>query len=147
MEKKTGKILALLLSVAILFGACKKEAEPGSVDQKALDQESIEVYAKANNLNGQFTSTGLYYVIITEGDENHPDEESIVTVTYDGYYLDGSHLDKGEFFQSRLSRLIPGWIEGISLIGVGGQIKLIIPEHLGYENGVLVFDVTLHYFS
>ena len=49
-------------------------------------------------------------------------------------------------------RVVKGWAEGISLIGVGGKETLYIPSELGYgeqgnqgiePNSTLVFDVQL----
>ena len=111
------------------------------------DREEIEQYAKENNLNGQFTESGLYYIIIDEGNGKHPISGSTITVSYKGYFLDGIVFDEGDFFTANINNLIIGWQEGIPLIGEGGKIKLIIPSHLGYNDGVRVFDVSLHYFS
>lgn len=146
MEFKLGRILILLFTVAVVFGACKKEEEPG-IDQKALDHEKIEQYVIDENLNGQFTESGLYYVIVAEGTGEHPKLTSNITVSYDGFYINGDLLDSGKFFTSRLDGLIKGWQEGIPFIGTGGKIKMVLPSHLGYNNGIIIFDVTLHYFA
>lgn len=147
MDFKKGNIFILLLAVAVLFGACKKDEEPSGIDQKADDHEKIEQYVADNNLDGQFTDSGLYYVINETGNNDHPDLTSVITVSYNGYYINGDLLDSGNFFTSKLSGLIEGWKEGIPLIGTAGKIKLILPSHLGYGNGIIIFDVTLHYFS
>ena len=51
-----------------------------------------------------------------------------------------------------LDRVIPGWTEGLQLIGEGGKAVLYIPSELGYgsrgsgsiePNSTLVFDVEL----
>ena len=51
-----------------------------------------------------------------------------------------------------LDRVIPGWTEGLQLIGEGGKAQLYIPSELGYgANGTggiepystLIFDVEL----
>lgn len=48
--------------------------------------------------------------------------------------------------------MIPGWEEGIKLVGKGGKIKLIIPPSLAYgavpvgtipANSTLIFDVEM----
>ena len=83
-------------------------------------------------------------MIEIEGSDEHPKFNSVITVSYRGYYLDGSVLDEGSYYTERLNLLIAGWQEGIPLIGEGGKIKMIIPSHLAYGNGILIFDVTLH---
>jgi FKBP-type peptidyl-prolyl cis-trans isomerase FkpA len=140
--KKEIKYLSLILFVGFLFvfSACKKEEEP---DQKLVDQETIENYVQENNLNGQFTDSGLYYIIHKAGNDKHPTVTSNVTVKYKGYYLSGSIFDLSDYYTFNLSNLIEGWKEGLPLIGEGGEITLLIPGHLGYNDGVRAFDITL----
>lgn len=147
MDIRFGKILILLMAITVLFGSCKKDVEDDGLDQKVEDHAKIEQYVADNNLDGQFTESGLYYVIKEPGNGDHPDQNSIITVSYDGYYINGDLLDSGDFFTSKLSGLIGGWKEGIPLIGTAGKIKLILPSDLGYNNGIIIFDVTLHYFA
>ncbi len=141
---KTG--LGLLLFAMILIGACNKSEDEGPSIQDQ-EHEQIQQYVDDNQLNGQFTESGLYYIIETQGSDKHPKFNSIITVTYEGYYLDGTVLDEGSFYTERLNLLITGWQQGIPFIGEGGSIKMIIPSHLAYRNGVLIFDVTLHNFT
>jgi len=101
-----------------------------------------------NNLNGQFTSSGLYYKIIESGSAAHPDTNSNVTVAYKGYFLSGAIFDENDYTTFKLNNLIEGWKEGIPLIGEGGEITLLVPSHLGYgDNAVRAFDITLHKFT
>jgi FKBP-type peptidyl-prolyl cis-trans isomerase FkpA len=137
-------ILLMTVIFMTLFASCKKQDDGD--EQKQLDHETIEQYALDQNLNGTFTSSGLYYEIVVPGGNNHPGLNSVVTVTYKGYYLNGDILDEGSNFTERLNNLIAGWKEGIPKIGEGGKIKLVIPRHLAYGDAILVFDVTLHYF-
>ena len=135
---------------SIVFSSCEK-----NTDMSEVDHNLIVGYASENNLDGEFTSSGLYYVIDEPGSANHPTINSQVTVSYVGYTLDGAVFDDGDFVTFWLYQVITGWQEGIQLIGEGGKIKLIIPSELAYgsngsgsigSNEVLVFDVTLHYF-
>jgi len=137
----------LLLS----FGSCKKTDQ-----QAAKDRQTIEDYVKTNNLQGNFTASGLYYVITQAGSDSRPTNSSTVTVDYKGTFLDGSVFDQGTNVTFPLYQVIQGWQEGIPLIGAGGKIILIVPSGLAYgssgrgsipPNSVLRFDVTLHSFS
>lgn len=151
-------LLGLLFITAILFTSCGKD-KPGywsQDEQNAKDRQLIEDYAAANNLDGQFTDSGLYYVIDEPGGEAKPTSTSKISVYYKGYYLDGVALDEGDLNDVYLSNLIPGWREGIQLIGKNGKIKLIIPSVLGYghtpsqgvrADAVLVFDILLKDFT
>jgi FKBP-type peptidyl-prolyl cis-trans isomerase len=146
MKRIESIYLAVLLAVIMVTGACNKSEEEGP-SQQEIEHEQIQQYADDNQLNGEFTDRGLYYVIETEGSANRPKFNSVITVSYRGYYLDGTVLDEGSFYTERLNLLIEGWKEGIPLIGEGGKIKLIIPSHMAYRNGILIFDVTLHSFT
>ena len=136
------------LSLSIL--SCKKDA-----NQPEVDHNIIEAYVQENNLDGQYTSSGLYYVIDEPGADDHPTINSQVTVSYVGYTLDDVVFDEGDFVTFGLYQVIEGWQEGLQLIGEGGKIKLIIPSGLAYgangsgsiqPNEVIAFDITLHYF-
>lgn len=140
MKHPTIGLMVILLMV--FLSACKKDT-----DQNEIDHGLIEEYVLENNITGAFTPSGLYYHIEDPGGDIHPTLESNVTVTYNGYTLTGSAVDHGSFVNFELDRLIAGWQEGIPLIGESGEIKLIIPSELAYNKGVLVFDITLHYFS
>lgn len=140
---KRWMILFCLIGV---FAGCKREKKQRS---------AIEDYAKTHNLNGQFTSSGLYYVIETEGTGGHPPSTSTVTVEYKGTLLDGTQFDATPFgkpAEFSLDQVIQGWQEGIPKFQKGGRGKLIIPSALGYgkqaqtkipANSVLVFDIYL----
>ncbi len=151
-------LIGFLFLSALIFSSCGKD-KPGywsQDEQNAKDRQLIEDYVSANNLSGQFTNSGLYYVISEPGGAEKPGSTARISVQYSGYYLDGVLLDQGDLNDAYISNLIPGWQEGIQLIGKGGKIKLIIPSVLGYghtpANGVradavLVFDIFLKDFT
>lgn len=102
------------------------------------------------------TESGLQYIIVEPGNDNHPGPASQVSVRYKGALTDGTVFDEveegAEPIVLGLDRVIPGWTEGIQLIGEGGKIKLFIPSRLGYgergagsiaPNSTLIFDVEL----
>jgi len=147
--KHTLVFLTALVFITV-FSSCKKDS-----NQDEIDHNLIVAYAAENQLDGEFTSSGLYYVISEPGSANHPTTNSQVTVSYRGYKLNGTTFDSGEYVRFYLYQVIKGWQEGISLIGENGKIKLIIPSDLAYgsssagsigPNEVLVFDVELHFF-
>lgn len=104
------------------------------------------------------TESGLAYKIIAAGDESaKPSETDEVEVHYHGTLIDGkvfdSSVERGKTISFPLDRVIPGWTEGLQLIGKGGKIKLVIPSNLGYGDrgappkipggSTLIFDVEL----
>ena len=148
----------LLILMVMMVSSCGKD-KTGYWDQNQqneVDRQLIEDYALKNNLNGQFSNSGLYYVIIEQGGMGKPVPSSKITVGYKGYYLDGVALDQGTLTDFYLSNLIVGWQEGIQYIGKGGEIKLILPSSLAYghtppsgvrTDAVLVFDINLIDFT
>ncbi|MCX6188380.1 MAG: FKBP-type peptidyl-prolyl cis-trans isomerase [Bacteroidetes bacterium] len=136
----------LLLCATILFPFCQK----GKTDREKMDE-----YVAAQNLHGQYTSTGLYYTVDVPGTGGNPKVSNTVKVEYSGYLLDGTKFDgtaSGSPIEFGLSQVILGWQEGIPQFQKGGKGKLLIPSALGYgsrsagsipANSVLVFDVYL----
>lgn len=84
------------------------------------------------------TRTGLYYRILRKSNGRKPRSYDSVVASYKGW------LDNGKQFDSSYDRLeppptfalnggvIPGWTEGLQLIGEGGMIELEIPGKLAY---------------
>jgi len=102
------------------------------------------------------SKSGLKYVILQPGSGEKADSADLVTVHYTGFLTNGkifdSSVERDEPFKFRLKLqpVIPGWEEGIRLLGKGGKAKLIIPPALGYgavpvgsipPNSTLIFDV------
>ena len=100
--------------------------------------------------------SGLQYRIIKSGAGQTPHPEDIVTVSYKGALVDGIVFDQtkpGETRNLPAGKVIPGWIEALSLMKEGDEWELVIPSELGYgavragdkipPNQVLVFDMEL----
>lgn len=120
---------------------------------------SKEWLAEVEKQNGvQKTESGLLYRIDRKGDDTvKPIATDIVNVDYEGTLRDGTVFDssykRGEPIEFSLQGVIPGWTEGLQLIGKGGQITLWIPAELAYgqrgagsigPNEALQFKVELH---
>ena len=99
------------------------------------------------------TASGLAYKSLRAGKgEQHPTENSTVTVHYTGWTTDGKMFDtsveKGQPISFGLGDVIQGWTEGVQLMTVGEKMRFWIPERLAYKGerpprGMLVFDVEL----
>ena len=123
-------------------GALNKEKGAAYI-QKFLKEEGV-----------QQTETGLCYKIIEPGnDKKAVSDMDTVWVDYRGALLDDTVFDENENINFTLGRVIPGWSQGMKLIGEGGKIKLVIPGDLAYgeygnrgiePNSTLIFDVTLN---
>lgn len=98
-------------------------AKPGAVDPDA-PEEFTE------------TKSGLKYRIRRKSDGRKPAVSDSVLAHYKGWLDDGTEFDssykRNEPTDFPLSGVIPGWTEGLQLIGEGGMIELEIPYQLGY---------------
>jgi FKBP-type peptidyl-prolyl cis-trans isomerase FkpA len=103
----------------------------------------------------EFTTTpsGLKYRILRKGAGGKPKATNTVEVHYHGW-LDGgkvfdSSYQRGESIEFPLNGVIPGWTEGMQLVGQEGMIELEIPSNLGYgargAGGVIPPNATLHF--
>lgn len=144
--------LLLIVGMGVSFSSCGDDYD--FEEQKIIDEQIIQEYIVNNGLTTETTGSGLHYIIIDEGDGQHPNATSVVSVQYTGTLTDGSLFDssRGNVVTFGLNMVIPGWTEGIPLLGRGGMGKLIIPSHLGYgpnavgsipSSSVLIFDVEL----
>ncbi|MEM8867007.1 MAG: FKBP-type peptidyl-prolyl cis-trans isomerase [Verrucomicrobiota bacterium] len=106
----------------------------------------------------QKTESGLCYTIIEAGEEMRASATDSVLVHYRGTLTDGTVFDssyeRGEPAEFPVSQVVPGFSEGVQLVGKGGKAKLYIPSDLGYgeqvrpggpipANAVLVFDIEM----
>jgi len=122
-------------------------------------KKSQDFFAKLKeNPEVKESDTGLYYEIITPGSKPHATEEDTVKLNYKGSLPDGTVFDssyqRGQPATFPVAGVVPGFGEGVQLVGPGGKIKLYIPANLGYgerpppgsgipPNSPLVFEVEL----
>jgi FKBP-type peptidyl-prolyl cis-trans isomerase len=100
------------------------------------------------------TASGLASKVIKAGTGTiHPTATSTVKVHYSGWLTTGELFDssvvRGEAIEFPLTRVIPGWTEGVQLMVIGEKRRFWIPESLAYNGqpgappGMLVFDIEL----
>ncbi len=82
------------------------------------------------------TESGLEYRILRKGSDKKPTARDTVVAHYKGWLDNKTIFDssyrRGEPIPFPLNGVIPGWTEGMQLIGEGGMIELSIPHKLGY---------------
>jgi FKBP-type peptidyl-prolyl cis-trans isomerase len=99
------------------------------------------------------TGSGLQYRVLRKGAGVSPKATNTVKVNYHGWLDDGKVFDssyqRGEAIEFPLNGVIPGWTEGMQLVGQGGMIELLIPANLGYgvrgAPPVIPPNATLHF--
>ena len=122
----------------------------------AANKAAEEAFLEANKKKADIheTASGLQYRIIAPGNNVKPGPNDKVLVHYKGTLLDGTVFDQtpegGDPIELPLNGVIPGWREGLQLVGEGGDIELYIPSALAYgesgnqgiePNSTLVFHV------
>lgn len=159
-------LFAVLLITAV---ACSKDEEtedPFDPEEQAkIDDQLIQDYLKTQPDSIQDNvirdTTGLYYVILKEGNGQHPDVYSTISI-----YYKGSLMETGEVFDDhfenvaiyQLSGLIKGWQIGVPKLSKLGKGIFYIPSGLAYGpngagggkipgNAVLIFEIYLSNFQ
>lgn len=117
-------LICLICTPLCLISGCSGlVAGPGPIDPDAPEEYTT-------------TESGLQYRILRKSDRKKPNAGGNVRVHYEGRLEDGSVFDssytRGKPSIFRLDQVVPGWGEGMQLVGEGGMIELVIPPQLGY---------------
>lgn len=117
--------------------------------------EYIEKEMKADK-SLKKTASGLVYKVIKEGKGTKPTAGQTAQVKYEGRHINGEVFDngQGQVQEFPVSRVVPGFSEGLMLMSPGAKYRFYIPGNLGYgeqgtpggpigPNETLVFDVEL----
>jgi FKBP-type peptidyl-prolyl cis-trans isomerase len=127
--------ISLLLLVSFLLPETAVHADPAEVPHPQLPAGAGKIDAAAPKTFAS-TNSGLQYRILRKGGGANPKASSTVKVNYHGWLDDGKVFDssykRGEAIEFPLNQVIPGWTEGMQLVGQGGMIELTIPSGLGY---------------
>mgnify|MGYP001476557353 CR=1 FL=1 len=139
----------------IVFSEKQEDYKKQEAEKKKMQESEIAALIA----KGTTTESGLTIIIEKEGKGDKPESGQTVSVHYAGYLTNGqkfdSSFDRNDPIQFPVGkgRVIKGWDEGIMLLNVGTQAKLIIPSELGYgrngaggvipPNATLIFDVEL----
>lgn len=136
----------------------KKNAERMTELSTKNEKEGEKFLAENKKKKGVITlPSGLQYKVIKEGTGPKPKVTDTVTCNYWGKTLEGKEFDssykRGEPAQFPLTRVIPGWTEGLQLMPVGSKYEFFIPSNLAYgprgagadigPNATLIFEVEL----
>ena len=144
--------------------------------RKTSEDAKIKKYIADNNLKTATTASGLQYVIEKAGDAQRPSPTDTLMINYTGKFTTKKSDGKVNIFDTSvkkdaeaggsfnpaityaprpflIGRAIPGFDEGLKMLGKGGKATFIIPSKLGYgEAGMqpqiapytpLVFEVEI----
>jgi FKBP-type peptidyl-prolyl cis-trans isomerase len=165
------KIILVLLG-SLFFISCQQKKQEQPLNEEEVkehmihanqilihkESEDIRDFIKRHGWNMQESGTGLRYEIYQEGKGDRPAQNSLVSVAYSLYLLDGTFCYQADSlkpltFMLGKAQQPRGLEEGIGMMKEGGKARLVIPAHLGFglagdENkipggSVLVYEVTL----
>lgn len=128
-------------------------APQSALDTVSLSSQKKFLLEQTKRSNVITTKSGLVFETIKKGSGTYPVDTDKVKMTYTGRLSDGAVFDSTEkpvVFD--VSRLVPGFTEGLKLMQAGGKYRLFIPASLGYGNkgiegvipGNAVLDFEVH---
>jgi FKBP-type peptidyl-prolyl cis-trans isomerase FkpA len=158
MKKLLIPAAALIMALASCGNDSKTTRTCPDVTMKAPDAEvaTLRSYLASAGIKAQEDPRGFFYTITKPGGEAKPKSCSNVTVNYSVKLTNGKQVDAGNDVNFNLAGLIPGWQEGIPLVGQEGKIILYMPPFLAYgdqpngeipANSILVFNIELKSFN
>jgi len=157
--------------------AVEAEAKRAYLEKYARAISAKAVYIADAKTTGTKTPSGLIYKIIQKGTDVKPADGTSVNISYAGYLEDGTSFDSnyeevakayGKYDANRAVQggykpfpfeagkkdgMIPGFLEGLSLMSFGDKAIVIIPSNLAYgasgaggvipPNANLVFEIEM----
>ena len=122
--------------------------------QEAAKEMAAEAFLAENGKRPEVntTASGLQYEVVKEGDGPMPAAADRVVVHYTGRLIDGTVFDSSEDARLSPAGVVPGFGEGLEMLGKGGKATLYIPGKLAYgvdgapragigPNAMLIFDI------
>jgi FKBP-type peptidyl-prolyl cis-trans isomerase len=140
-------------AIALVEAALESAMDKQNDANRQKEAEFLELNGRRAEV--QTTASGLQYEVLAEGGDEKPVAADTVRVSYEGSLIDGTVFDSSveQPEEIPLEMVIPGWAEGIQLMGVGGKYRLYIPSGLAYGKmgagqiippySTLIFDVEL----
>lgn len=141
------------------FANMRKAAEAKRKAEGEKAQKAGKEFLEANKGKEGVVTTksGLQYQVLKEGTGKKPLKTDRVEVHYKGTLIDGSEFDssysRNKPATFRVTGVIKGWQEGLTLMTVGSKFKFFIPSDLAYgsrgsgakipPHSVLIFEVEL----
>lgn len=115
-----------------------KEKELANYNQLQADNKLIGEYVSQNRLKPRKTSTGLWFVVDSAGTGKNPTPGDIVSVRFEGRFLDGTLFNSSDNYGGVLdfpvdeNIAIPGFDQAVKILKEGGGGTFIVPSVLAY---------------
>lgn len=164
--KGLGKFIFTLFVSFLLFISCQKDDNGADEEQVKLQEYLFE----KGYHDIEPTESGLYHIILNEGEGLGPELSDFVRIDFTASLVDGTVFDSSKEDVSRSHGLfdddrfygplkleikkigVPGLIEGLMLMDEGESGRIIIPSNLGFGSidygivppySTLIYDVEL----
>jgi FKBP-type peptidyl-prolyl cis-trans isomerase FklB len=135
----------------------KREAEFKQMGEKNLQDGNAFLAANKTKPSVVTTTSGLQYKIIKEGKGVSPTDKDLVTVDYQGSFIDGKVFDssyqRGKSVTFGVTDVIPGWTQALKMMKPGATWEVYVPANLAYgsngmppvigPNQTLIFKINL----
>jgi FKBP-type peptidyl-prolyl cis-trans isomerase FkpA len=144
MKKKLLINLSVTAMVVLVFSSCLK-TEDEKVYTAAEEILLREVYLDSLVARGHdidTTESGVYYVMMDEGEGELAKTGDTLTVGYAGYYIDGVLFDSSELssadgkmtfiLEHEEYRMVPGFEDAVKVLNKNARAQFIIPSELAY---------------
>ena len=133
------------------FEDAKKANSPEALANVAEAEKYLKE-AKAADPAIQTSESGLSYKIENAGDTAKITRRDVAQIKYTGRLVDGTVFDSSDDARLSPAGVVPGFGEGLQMLGKGGKATLYIPGNLAYgvdgapragvgPNAMLIFDI------
>lgn len=156
--RETSGLLNTLLAQVERVKSEQEAAKAAEAPEAKANGSSADAFVKkikASDPEVKTSASGLSYKIENKGEEPLVGDNSQVVVNYVGKLTDGTVFDQSPESQPATfspAGVIPGFAEGLKMLGKGGKATLYIPGDLAYgaqgvpqagigPNAMLIFEV------
>lgn len=133
------------------FEDLKKANAPEALENTAAGEKYL-AEAMAADPEIKVAESGLAYKIENAGDEKKITRRDVAELKYTGRLVDGTVFDSSDAARLSPAGVVPGFGEGMQMLGKGGKATLYIPGKLAYgvdgapragigPNAMLIFDI------
>lgn len=144
--------------VSALLSEREKKYQESNFARKNDEAVNIEKFIMVNDFKVDPFPSGLYFVILKDGNGYSPTHENIVKIKYYSTLLDGTPVEGQpeqplvKEFRIGDTQLLKGFEEGLLMMRKGGHYTLILPSGLAYGDKAhgklppyttLIYDVEL----
>lgn len=164
-------IIAIFLQLALLScnsgnGGNATQKVPGSSEMADLnrymvrkDKERIQNYTERKNLAMKETSSGLWYLIVSEGTGKYYTNEDRIIMEYRCSLLDGTQCYSSDMLGPKeiilgKTPIESGLDQGLRMMKPGGEAIFILPPFMAYglpgdgkkipSRSVIIYNVKTH---